>query len=241
MQGAMCQGAGVRLIPAAGGVGLLGEEGSTRHPWDPWFAAPRASAAPPWVWRCLRPCCRAAWCWDVPVGAAQDGDVPAWLCGAGSPPVPHAGLGTAGPRLGRVSHRRTLPSISQPPPRGTIHLHSIFTPLHMFPFQPRIIFYHQITAAIRWSRCDSEQSSRPPLSPPALLASPPLPPSLLAAHRQGVIQMSGGLETPGGRICWLRTNLSRQRAPGCAVAPPGSLRGAPLLRHHRPAAGAPSR
>lgn len=76
MQGAMCQGAGVRLIPAAGGVGLLGEEGSTRHPWDPWFAAPRASAAPPWVWRCLRPCCRAAWCWDVTTGAAQDGDVP---------------------------------------------------------------------------------------------------------------------------------------------------------------------
>lgn len=160
-------------------------------------------------------------------------------CGAGSPPVPRAGFGTAGPRLGTVSHRRTLPSISQPPPRGTIHLHSIFTPLHMFPFQPRIIFYHQITAAIRWSRCDSEQSSRPPLSPPALLASPQFPPSLLAAHRQGVIQMSGGSETPGGRICWLRTNLSRQRVPGCAAAPPGSLQGAPLLRHHRPAPGAP--
>lgn len=73
--------------------------------------------------------------------------------------------GGAGPCLGSMSNRRTFPSISQPPPQGTIHLHSIFTPLHMFPFQPRIIFYHQITVVIRWSRCDSEQSAHPLLSP----------------------------------------------------------------------------
>lgn len=66
---------------------------------------------------------------------------------------------SAGPHLGTMSNRRTFPSISQSPPQGTIHLHSIFTPLHMFPFQPRIIFYHQITAAIRWRRCDSEQQT----------------------------------------------------------------------------------
>lgn len=117
-------------------------------------------------------------------------------CGAGSPPVPRAGLGTAGPRLGTVSHRRTLPSISQPPPRGTIHLHSIFTPLHMFPFQPRIIFYHQITAAIRWSRCDSEQSSRPPLSPPGPARLPPVPPQPPGCAQAGGYSNVRGLGDP---------------------------------------------
>lgn len=89
--------------------------------------------------------------------------------------------GEAGARLrpGSMSNRRTFPSISQPPPQGTIHLHSIFTPLHMFPFQPRIIFYHQITAVIRWSRCDSERSVCPPLfpPPPAAFLLPPPPPA----------------------------------------------------------------
>lgn len=96
-------------------------------------------------------------------------------------PVPRAGRGEAGARLrlGSMSNRRTFPSISQPPPQGTIHLHSIFTPLHMFPFQPRIIFYHQITVVIRWSRCDSEQSVCPPLfpPPPAAFLLPPAPPA----------------------------------------------------------------
>lgn len=96
-------------------------------------------------------------------------------------PVPLAGRGEAGARLrpGSMSNRRTFPSISQPPPQGTIHLHSIFTPLHMFPFQPRIIFYHQITVVIRWSRCDSERSVCPPLfpPPPAAFLLPPPPPA----------------------------------------------------------------
>lgn len=72
-------------------------------------------------------------------------------------PSPSPAGSSSGPHLGTMSNRRTFPSISQSRPRGTIHLHSIFTPLHMFPFQPRIIFYHQITAAIRWRSCDSEQ------------------------------------------------------------------------------------
>lgn len=106
---------------------------------------------------------------------------------AGGLPVPRAGLGEAGgtgPHLGSMSNRRTFPSISQPPPQGTIHLHSIFTPLHMFPFQPRIIFYHQITVAIRWSRCDSEQSARPPLSSFPSIPPPSATPSLLALSRR---------------------------------------------------------
>lgn len=110
---------------------------------------------------------------------------------------PCLGQGRARLRLGSMSHRRTFPSISQPPPQGTIHLHSIFTPLHMFPFQPRIIFYHQITVVIRWSRCDSEQSVCPPLFPPPsaafLLPPPPQPP---ARSRQGGTQMSGREERP---------------------------------------------
>lgn len=97
---------------------------------------------------------------------------------------------------GSMSNRRTFPSISQPLPQGTIHLHSIFTPLHMFPFQPRIIFYHQITVAIRWSRCDSEQSAHPPLSllPGILLPLPPAASRLREGRELG--QMPGGEETP---------------------------------------------
>lgn len=131
-----------------------------------------------------------------PSGQRRMGMCPLGPCGAGSPPVPRAGFGTAGPRLGTVSHRRTLPSISQPPPQGTIHLHSIFTPLHMFPFQPRIIFYHQITAAIRWSRCDSEQSSRPPLSPPGPARLPPVPPQPPGCAQAGGYSNVRGLRDP---------------------------------------------
>lgn len=111
--------------------------------------------------------------------------------GPGPAGSPCLGQGEPGARLplGSMSNRRTFPSISQPPPQGTIHLHSIFTPLHVFPFQPRIIFYHQITVAIRWSRCDSEQSVCPPLFPPppaALLLPPPPRAGRVVSKRQGV-------------------------------------------------------
>lgn len=86
-----------------------------------------------------------------------------------------------------MSNRRTFPSISQPPPQGTIHLRSIFTPLHMFPFQPRIIFYHQITVVIRWSRCDSEQNAHPLLSPfPSIVLSSQLRASWELSKCQGM-------------------------------------------------------
>lgn len=55
-----------------------------------------------------------------------------------------------------MSNRRTFACASQQhQPWGTIHLHPIFSRIHMFPFQQRIICYHQITVLIRWTGCDS--------------------------------------------------------------------------------------